>query len=414
MLKRVSLVVVLVSLILNSITISAMAQPVEVDFWCSGGREVENGIQRIIDVYEAQNPNVKVKLTMFATWMDMSRRILLSIAGGDPPDCARMKPLTAGDLASRGALEPLSPYMERDGIRPDEFVDVLIEKSSVYDGVTYVLPQSGSVPIMYYNVDLFEEVGLDPNRPPDTWDEIVEFGKKIVDPLKYRWGYYPESTWNAFFMHLYQSGGQYLSDDLTTTKFNSPAGIEAVNWKKDLMHTHKITPDLYNWDAQDILNGNVGFWERALSGLSYYPTYAPDVNFRTSILAKNVSRTTMEMSEGSIIFAGARHKDAAWDWLKFLSMDAEAGRIFYEEYGQIPTTKAVLETDFWQNDPIIAPPVWHMLNDIDARPVMPQAQEMYDLIAAEIDLALYEQKSPEQALADAERQVQEVIDRIEW
>jgi ABC-type glycerol-3-phosphate transport system substrate-binding protein len=414
LLRRVSLITGTTLLLVLSITMSTMAQPIEIDFWCSGGREVENGINRIIDIYEQENPNVKVKLTMFSTWMDMSRRILLSIAGGDPPDCARMKPLTAGDLASRGALEPLSSYMERDGISPDEFVDVLIEKSSMYNGVMYVLPQSGSVPIMYYNVDLFEEVGLDPNRAPDTWEEIVEFGKKIADPRKYRWGYYPEATWNAFFMHLYQSGGQYLSDDLTTTKFNSPAGLEAVQWKIDLMHTYKITPDLYQWDAQDILNGNVGFWERALSGLSYYTTYAQDLNWRTSILAKNVRRTSMEMCEGTIIFSGARNKDAAWDWLKFLSMDPRAGRIFYEEYGHIPTTKAVLRGDYWQTDPTINPAVWHMLNDVEARPIMPRAQEMYDIIAAEIDLALYQQKSPEQALADAERQVQEILDSIVW
>ncbi len=392
------------------------AEVMEIDFWSSGGPEVRQGLEEAIEFYEAENPNIKVKLSMFSTWVDMSQRLLMSLAAGDPPDCARMKPLTAGDMASKGALEPLTPYMKKSGLDPSEFVDILIEKASVYQGVQYVLPMGASVPIMYYNVDLFKEAGLDPNTPPDTWDDLLQYSKKMTHPEKDQWGYYghAQGAYHTFMMFLWQAGGEYMSDDLTTPLFNSEAGIEALQFMVDLVHKYEVQPPPQLYDRQEILEGNVGIWERALSGLSFFKVNAPDLNWRTARLAKNVRRTSMEMSEGSIIFSESKNKDEAWDWINFLSTDPRAGIAFYEAYGHVPTTKKVLSLPYFQEDPLVGPAVWHMLNDLNARPIMPKAQEIFNEITDEIEQAIYLRKSPEEALDDAEKTVIEIIENIEW
>lgn len=71
----------------------------------------------------------------------------------------------------------------------------------------YALPFNRSTPMFYYNKDMFEEVGLDPEAPPQTWDELKEYAAKLSIPDE-RWGFeMPIDAWfyEAFIM---QSDGR--------------------------------------------------------------------------------------------------------------------------------------------------------------------------------------------------------------
>ncbi len=385
----------------------AQAQTV-IRFTASGGPQVESGLRAIIAEYQKEFPDRRVELTMYNDWSELHQKTLLAVLSGDPPDASRLKPLNAADFAAKGLLEPFDDLFRRDNIDKRQFVDIFIEKSSIWNGKLYIMPQSASVVVQYYNVDLFREAGL-PNRGPETWDELVQFAKKITDPTRGRRGLWLEAGYNGFLLALWQNGGAYMNPTLTATAFNSPAGVEALQWMSDLIHAYEVAAPLTARTYDDVLNSKVGIWWRANSGLSYFPAQAPSLNWATYRMPAKVAPMSMEQSEGVVLFK-TKNREAAWHWLKYLVLRERSAVTFYQHYGQFPVIKAFLRQPLFQEDKKLAPFVWHLLtNNIDARPVMVDAERLLNVLGSEVNAALNLHKSPKAALTQAQEQIDAAI-----
>jgi len=115
-----------------------------------------------------------------------------------------------------------------------------------YEGKLYSLPVSASNLGLFWNKNLFKAAGLDPERPPQTWEELVEFGRVIKEKTG-KWGYELFTTggegttwqWQVF---LWSAGGEFLSKDLSAPAFNSEAGVRALQFWVDLIRTYQISP----------------------------------------------------------------------------------------------------------------------------------------------------------------------------
>jgi ABC-type glycerol-3-phosphate transport system substrate-binding protein len=103
------------------------AQKKVIRYWSYGGRPCEEPLRRIIARFEAEHPDVSVELQMFGDWGDIHQKTLIALAGGEPPDVTRVKPLNVTDFAIRGALLPLDSYVERDTIDLEELPPVLLQ-----------------------------------------------------------------------------------------------------------------------------------------------------------------------------------------------------------------------------------------------------------------------------------------------
>src|SRR5690606_24930491 len=113
------------------------------------------------------------------------------------------------------------------------------------DGQRYSLPVTASNLALFWNKDLFEEAGLDPNHPPKTWEELVEVGAQIHDRTG-RWGYElftdgGEGTSWQWQVFLWSAGGDVLSDDLGEPAFDSQAGERALQAWVDLVHESDVS-----------------------------------------------------------------------------------------------------------------------------------------------------------------------------
>jgi ABC-type glycerol-3-phosphate transport system substrate-binding protein len=98
-------------------------------------------------------------------------------------------------------------------------------------------------------------VGLDPNTPPDTWDDLISFGQKLVKTDDQgnitRAGYNmsagtPSDAWFEFWYLVIQNGSNFIvpwgSWDPNDVAFNGPEGVEALQFQYDMVHKYKITP----------------------------------------------------------------------------------------------------------------------------------------------------------------------------
>ncbi|MGE0423815.1 MAG: sn-glycerol-3-phosphate ABC transporter substrate-binding protein UgpB [Reyranellaceae bacterium] len=89
---------------------------------------------------------------------------------------------TATMMAAKGAIYPVYQLMAdaKEPFDPKTYIGPVYGYYSTTDGKLLSMPFNSSTPVFYWNKEMFKKAGLDPDKPPKTWDEVGEFGKKLV------------------------------------------------------------------------------------------------------------------------------------------------------------------------------------------------------------------------------------------
>ncbi len=226
-------------------------------------------------------------------------------------------------------LEPLEPYIERDGIDYADDYPAAFMEAAVLDGVQYGFPVRTHAFVLHYREDVFDELGLE---PPATWDELLETGRTIQEntDLAGHANYYGVGTAQNLFiwaLQLWGNGGDIFDEDFRPV-FNNAAGVEATELYASLA---EIGPEaqfsIGEGDARlSVTTGEsamiIGWWWFA-------PTFN-DPEAAAEEVVGNVGHAPVPAFEGEdpISFAlsipvgissFSQNKDAAWEWVKFLS-----------------------------------------------------------------------------------------------
>ncbi|HMN30466.1 MAG TPA: extracellular solute-binding protein, partial [Caldilineaceae bacterium] len=163
--------------------------PVTLKLWKAphkpAGEEVKIA-EDVLNGFHERQADIRVEYTE-VPWAQYGEALTAGYASDDPPDVAYQ---TEGisRYALPGQLEALDSWFElapglKEQFRPQTFSPATIE-GKLY-GAPWVL--AGNVQL--WNKTLFEQAGLDPNKPPDSWDEIVEYGKKLTNPDQDQFGF---------------------------------------------------------------------------------------------------------------------------------------------------------------------------------------------------------------------------------
>lgn len=138
-------------------------------------------------------------------------------------------------------LEDISDFWETEGIDESNYFDNVVAKSYV-DGKLYGTPMQYNLQYLYYNKDIFEAAGLDPDSPPTTLDELEKYAIACTDSSKNQYGIaFPvDSVW--FIQYLWANGGDVISEDGTQNLINSQANIDTLKWIQKLEIEDKASP----------------------------------------------------------------------------------------------------------------------------------------------------------------------------
>ncbi len=104
----------------------------------------------------------------------------MQLAGGSLPDVFTVPFTDSKTLLENGQLMDVTDAIEKLGYT-DKFNPIILDGVTGADGKIYGFPRQAYAAALHYNRDLFEQAGLDPDNPPETWDEIREAAKKITD-----------------------------------------------------------------------------------------------------------------------------------------------------------------------------------------------------------------------------------------
>jgi len=403
------------------------------------------GTLAIVAEFEKRHPNIKVAIGSPGGRGGMDpQKLMTAVAGGSPPDIVEQDRFAIGGWAARGALRPLDDLIERDGFDVEtRFYKFCVEEAS-YRGNVYAMPHDTDCRILYYNPKLLEEAGIPRDRPPRTWDELLDYAVKLTkrkeDGSFERVGFAPNYGNSWLYLYGWQNGGRFMSDDGRTVTLNDPKIVEALEFMRkgyDILggreETSKSVAGFADVDsALDAFQNDL----IAMKIDTQYPIltlakYRPDKEFGVALAPTPTGEDFVTWSGGFslVIPRGARHVEESWELIKWMT-SVEASRIeahaIQEEYRKkgrfyVPYMTAqpkINEIIFHE----FAPPVkkfrdanfalLDMIKTSRHRPVTPVGQELWDAQARATELATYGYVDAKTILAEGTRRGQTSLDRI--
>jgi len=407
----------------------------------SGNKEMVEAFNKSHDNIELV-PQTTPGTSGYAT-QDVSK-LLAAIAAGNPPDITWLDRFTAAQFAARGALTPLDEYIESSGLDISQYADYTV-KEITFDGKIWALPWDTDTRILYWNKDLFKEAGLDPETPPDTWDELKEYTRKLTktnDKGEFtQIGYIPTFGNTSMYLYGFQNGAKFLSEDGKTALLNAPEVVEALEFVVELMDmlggAEKINAytATFQGEANDpFLTGQVAMLVTVNNAVRGYTRYKPDLNFGAALPPTPTGENKITWSGGWswAIPKKAKHPEEAFEVIKWLTTEGmkvqqaaaaeynknELGNKYYAPFPSAyePTNEELLKTyvDTMDNE-TIKKAVYVGMDAMGValhRPVSPVGELMWTELGKALDKAIYHEMTPQEALDAANKVVQEELDKF--
>lgn len=338
------------------------------------------------------------------------------IAAGNQPDLVVTSLGPAlGQLAADGALTPLE---DMDGF--DELIGRvdpgIVEQ---FSGHNYYVPIGADVTMMIYNKDLFEQAGLDPDSPPQTWDEYLTAAKAIDDLGDDIYGnvFWNEAlAWGGWYWNMlqpiYLNGNQGQCQLVNRLGTDIVFDDEACNMQGFFEFAQQAQQYAPPTMETNFFSRKIGMW------LQYGYSWEPNLETAADqpmVIGEDVGVApvpTPNEGETSFTTYGGRaliimqttpdRQARAWDFLKFL-MEDENNRTFITELGYLPTLTSLFA------DPYFQEPARQPFIDVLANGMLPQQFSTAETVANEVQ-AVYQQAVVEDSLTPAEA-VTEAADR---
>ncbi|AJY48409.1 sn-glycerol-3-phosphate ABC transporter substrate-binding protein UgpB [Martelella endophytica] len=156
----------------------------QVQWWHAMGGELGKKVDEIVAGYNASQDEYEVVASYKGGYADTMNSAIAAFRAGQQPAIVQVYEVGTGTMmAAKGAIYPVYQLMSDTGedFDPSAFLPAVVGYYTDTDGNMLSMPFNSSTPILYYNKDVFEKAGLDPNTPPKTWAEMEDFSRKIVD-----------------------------------------------------------------------------------------------------------------------------------------------------------------------------------------------------------------------------------------
>ncbi len=156
----------------------------EITWWHAMGGELGTKLEEIASNYNASQSTYKVTPVFKGTYPETMTAAIAAFRANEQPHIVQVFEVGTGTMmAAEGAIYPVYQLMADTGqaFDPAAFLPTVVGYYTDTQGNMLSMPFNSSTPIMYYNKAIFEKAGLDPNTPPETWEQVEEFSKKIIE-----------------------------------------------------------------------------------------------------------------------------------------------------------------------------------------------------------------------------------------
>jgi multiple sugar transport system substrate-binding protein len=322
-------------------------------------------------MYEKENPHVEIVPQYIPSGDPLIQKLVTAIQSNTAPDISWIHSDFLHKLVDADAIYKMDHFINgENGLSEEEMNDIFPQslQSAKWRETLYAMPMEATTLALIYNKDKFKEAGLDPNKPPQNWNELYDYAMKLTkdkngDGKIDQYGFYvpafpasgPLSVWMVlqWTPFLWQAGGKEINQEQTKVLFNSGAGVDALSFWKKLYDEQKFTNFTLTHDL-GFISGTIamimdGPWDlpelREIKNFEWGVTYLP---------AGPVKQATYLAGEHLAIFKQSKNPDKAWKFVKWI-ISPEVQAKFSQESGYLPIRKSVLEMEeykqFLESDP---------------------------------------------------------------
>jgi ABC-type glycerol-3-phosphate transport system substrate-binding protein len=389
------------------------------------------GWNKLATRYEQIQSEVGVKIT-YAPASDTTGqdnpKLFTSIAGGTPPDIANLTPFSTPQWVELGIMTDLTPYLQRDGITADDFFSVAWHDMNYKGRVWQIQWDADPNFAFFWNKDLFEKVGLDPERPPQTIDDIDEFSKKINQVRGgnvTRIGIIPWSVYgfaNSIFTWGWAFGGEFYDPVKQEVTPDNPYVVKALEWivnyAKSAGGADRVNVSPPTVSLNPIATGNVGMAPLVVPNAQDVKAANPDMHLGATLIPYQGPGAS-KPGEGAwfggwsiFIPRGAKHPDEAWEFMKWMSVTSEGTQAQWETIGYAPANKKSPALNAMQQDPVAGPFYGVLETAQHSRPAIPVGAFYSAQLEQLVSDAVYGKMTPLQALQVAKENTMKEWDRF--
>lgn len=379
--KRVSWVVMILSLILVLATVGASAEKITV---IMPRHEMD-----LIGLWEQQThefemaTGIEVELIQMS-WDEVASKVLTDLAaGGTTYDVIEFDNGWVAKFASADWVEPLNSFVSQEYL--DSLVGGLLGTFS-HNGEVLGIPWNNDTRFFFYNAELMKKAGID--APPKTWDEVVEQALQLkAHGIQYPIAEYWNQEWalaNSIAFYLYSFGADYIDDEGKITIDKSPA-VDALAFMVEMLRDKEIVDPssvtLSQEAAADLFyRGTSAFF---FQGPPVAYTYANDPEYSSVVgqvkaaswlpAASTELQTTLTLPEAFAIPKNSKNKEAAWKYIEYM-ISPEQDKERAIALGSLPLFKS-LYTD---EELLALYPYWEQFGDQSAKAKPLLQVEWYD------------------------------------
>lgn len=324
-------------------TVRAAQAPVKIVYWRALSGAPGAAQEELVKRFNASQRDVEVEAQFQGAYPELMRKLQAAIAARTTPEVVMLDSPFMAYFAKNRALVALDDMARgSDGVDLKDFIPGLLA-DGYFQGKLYALPFARSTPILYFNRDLFKDVGL-PDRAPATWDEFLEFSKKLTKKeggQTTRVGYAVQlgtTTAHWYFQGLLYAYGNDVSDDKYNVLLDRPEAIAAAKYLYDLVFTHGVAIPGSGPD------GAQGEFTNARSGMHFGSTGSLANILKTSRFEVGVgfmpaAKRRQVPVGGSVLaimsMAPREKQAAAWRFIKYMT-NMQSNIYFVQQTGYMP------------------------------------------------------------------------------
>ncbi len=361
--------------------------------------------QELIAEFKAQHPEIDLEIIRGTGAAASYDQLTALIASGNPPDVVHFDGSAVVQWWLMDALYPLNDLLKSE-VAWDAFLPFAINEAT-FGGKVWGLPFFTAARGLYWNQSLFAEAGLDPDRAPDSIDELDQYSIKLTrtgnDGAIERAGFVPWSG-NWYLPAWFWAFGGSLYDPQTfTPTIDHPRNVDALEWLQSYVVRWGHAELSARAAPTSFFNQELAMTAMHSFFINDLRTHAPDVTFQTGAVPHTPEGRNGTWAGGQvhIVPRAAENLSAAAKLLTYLA-STEVQLKIYEMTGRLPTHGEAVS--------IIAERVSdqerHLLNQLpvaNSRPPLWQDVLVNAGLIPAQTAVLTGAKSPIEALSDVQR-----------
>lgn len=367
----------------------------------------------IVDKFNNSQDEIYVNLLSVS---ELERKLLIAIAGNDPPDLANLQDSAIPKFGDKNAIQQIDGLLPQLGVSREDYIDIFWELSS-YENKLYGLPIASTTIALHYNQELFNNAGF--QTAPQTLEQLDEYAKKLTiktDGSFETLGFVPTQPgwWNYGWVWWF--GGDWFDGKNITA--NRPENIQAFQWVQSYAKIYGARSlqnftsgfGAFSWSDDRFMTGKLAMVLQGTWMSRFINEMAPQLNWKAEAFPSSGGKlkdVTLAECNVLVIPRGAKHKSQALKFMRFIQQPENLRHIALKQNKFVPLKN--IDEDFYSSHPNKEIKLFTRLSKSQNAHCVPRLP-IWQEYAHEIDNAFQsvwlEKKTPQQALDDVQKRIE--------